>query len=138
MKSITIRTSKMWTDLTPYCIDYIKYKGSGFLHIMSQHTTAGILIFEKELLLLADVNKFFSNLIPLNNDYNHDLILLREVPATERINAAAHLRSLFIKTSELIPFQDNKLCLGQWQTPFLVELDGERDRTILLSIFKSE
>lgn len=135
MKSITLLTTKMWTDITSLCEEFVKDQpGEGHLHVMSQHTTAGILIFEKELLLLADVDKFLTKVAPTSGGYNHDLIHLREVPPTERINGAAHIRSLFMNTSELIPFQNGELCLGQWQSVFLVELDGERERTIILSV----
>jgi len=135
MKKITLLTTKMWTDITSQCQEYVQGKADGYLHIMSQHTTAGVLIFEKELLLLADVDTFFTRIAPNNGSYNHDRIHLREVPPTERINGAAHLRSLFVPTSQLIPFRNGKLCLGQWQSILIVELDGERERTFLLSTF---
>ena len=66
-----------------------------------------------------------------NIKYLHDLISLREnTPQDERINGHSHIRSLFFNSSELIPFEDNKLKLGEWKKVFFVELDPVREREI--------
>ena len=67
----------------------------------------------------------------------HDIIGIRDVPPTERINGYSHLRQLFLSTSETIPVLGGKIQLGKWQTPFLVELDPARDREVVFSLIES-
>lgn len=50
----------------------------------------------------------------------------------ERINGHSHLKSLFLNSGELIPIVDGKLALGKWQSIFFIELDGPRNREVLL------
>ena len=45
----------------------------------------------------------------------------------------AHLASSIIGPSVLIPVINGKLALGTWQRVILVELDGLRDRKIIVS-----
>ena len=47
-------------------------------------------------------------------------------------NAEAHLLSGLIGQSKIIPIKDNNLVLGTWQQIFLVELDGPRERKIVI------
>jgi thiamine phosphate synthase YjbQ (UPF0047 family) len=48
----------------------------------------------------------------------------------EPINAHSHLLSMLLGSSECIPVVDGKMCIGQWQSVLLVDLDGPRDRTV--------
>ncbi len=45
----------------------------------------------------------------------------------------AHLASSIIGPSVTIPVRDSRLVLGSWQRIILVELDGPRDRQLLVS-----
>lgn len=105
---------------------------SGILTIYCPHTTAGVRILENESLALLDVDVYLDRVVP--NETAHDKIHLRNgVPEDERINGKAHLKSLFINTSESIIVNNSELVLGQWQTPFFVELDLGRPRSLVLS-----
>jgi len=44
----------------------------------------------------------------------------------------AHLASSIIGPSVTIPVHDGKLVLGTWQRIILVELDGPRERTVII------
>jgi secondary thiamine-phosphate synthase enzyme len=45
-------------------------------------------------------------------------------------NSPAHFLSEAIGTSRLVPIENGKVALGQWQGIFLIELDGPRERTV--------
>ncbi|NEQ13781.1 MAG: YjbQ family protein, partial [Moorea sp. SIO3E2] len=59
---------------------------------------------------------------------------LRIVPPDEPINAHSHLMAMMLNNSEYIPIIDGKLALGTWESVLLVELDGPRDRTVLIQL----
>jgi len=49
-------------------------------------------------------------------------------------NGAAHLKAAILGPSETIPIHNGQLVLGTWQAVMLVELDGPRERKIIVSI----
>ena len=52
----------------------------------------------------------------------------------ERPNGRAHARALLLGPSKTLTVLDGRLQLGRWQSIFLAELDGPRERTISLTI----
>lgn len=137
--TITIKTEKTFTDITDKIQNLVKKVklNSGLVFITTLHTTCGLKIMENELLSLYDIDKFLNNLIPINTEYAHDKIHLRNVPITERVNGVSHVRMLFFESCLSIPFLDKKLYLGEWQRIFLVEMDNftpyrERDISVVI------
>ena len=51
-------------------------------------------------------------------------------------NGDAHIKASILGPSETMFVKDGKLVLGTWQSPMLVELDGPRERKIIVSILK--
>ena len=52
-------------------------------------------------------------------------------------NADAHIKTALIGNNSLsIPIKEGKLVLGRWQSIWLVEFDGPRERNILIKIIK--
>lgn len=49
-------------------------------------------------------------------------------------NSDAHLLSMMIGTSLSWPYRDGKLVLGTWQGIYFVELDGPRERRIVVYV----
>jgi secondary thiamine-phosphate synthase enzyme len=49
-------------------------------------------------------------------------------------NAAAHIKASIIGPSEAIPVQGGKLLLGTWQAVMLIELDGPRERRVIVEV----
>lgn len=127
------KTISTFTDLTSVVVQYAAQWQSGMIHVHSLHTTLGIKIMESEILAFVDMNDFLERIAPRDHKYYHNDCGLRNLPPEERRNGHAHVRSLFFPTSELIPLHEGKLQLGQWQAIIAVELDGPRDRTILLT-----
>lgn len=149
MKSkITIKTDKLFTIITDDVAEFAKEWGkSGIVNIYTTHTTTSLRVLEDELLHHADIRFWLDKYLPKhkrdNRRYLHDLISLRtDVPQDERINAYAHMRTLFFNTSETIPIQEGKLMLGKWQDIHFIELDpGDQvsplqDRTIICTFIE--
>ncbi|NTW70134.1 MAG: YjbQ family protein [Chlorobiaceae bacterium] len=103
---------------------------SGQVTLLSRHTTAFININEKEERLIEDMETFLKRLVPKDGNYQHNLN-----PIDGRDNAHSHLLGIFMNSSETIPFAAGKMLLGEWQSIFLVELDGPRtERSVLMQI----
>ncbi len=49
-------------------------------------------------------------------------------------NAAAHIKSAILGPGETIPVHNGALVLGTWQAIMLVELDGPRDRRVVVTV----
>ncbi len=106
----------------------------GEVTVFSRHTTAAIKINEAEELLIEDFKLLLRRLCPPEQGYNHNDMSRRKPPIApdERPNAHSHCMHLLLSTSETIPVADFRLALGTWQRVFLVELDGPRERQVVL------
>jgi len=102
---------------------------NGFAIVMSKHTTACVRIIEKCEKLQEDMRRFLMDTVP-EGAYFHDVV------ATDgRPNARGHIMALFMNASEIIPVENGMPLLGEWQSIFLAELDGPRNRKITVKIF---
>jgi secondary thiamine-phosphate synthase enzyme len=137
-KILKLNTSKTFNNITSEIESFVSESGgNGIVNIFSRHTTLALWLTEDELLHLADIDTFLEKNAPLDGDYLHDRIHLRnDVPKEERINAHSHIRHLFFNSSENIPVEDGKLLLGKWKQLFAVELDPERDRELIVTFIK--
>ena len=128
-KIIKIKTDKLFTILTSEVAAYAKEWGkSGLVNIYTTHTTTSLRVLENEVLHHADIrfwlDRYLPKIKPENRRYLHDLISLRnDVPQGERINAYAHMRTLFFNTSEIVPIENGEVMLGKWQDIHFIELD---------------
>ena len=148
-RKININTDKLFSNITEdvreFCKNISQGK-NGLVNIYSKHTTCCVKILEDELLHKADVRFFLDKMAPKwkepegdhkNIKYLHDLISLRDdCPSDEPINGHSHIRSLFFNSSETIPVVDGVPILGKWQSIFVVELDPNRDRQIILTFLE--
>jgi len=142
-KTIKLNTGKLFTNINQEIVEFCQKNSiNGLVVVYSKHTTCCVKILEDELLHKADVRFFLDKLAPKwkepegdqkNIKYLHDLLSLRDdVDENEPINGHSHIRSLFFNSSESIPVIEGKICLGAWQSVFVVELDPNRDREIEL------
>ena len=97
-------------------------KSAKAILVFVPHATAGILINENEENLKTDFIRFFEKISSLG-PFQHDKI---------DNNAASHLGASFIGQSVVLPLESGRLKLGTWQRVFLVELDGPRERKIII------
>ena len=70
---------------------------------------------------------FLKRLVPKDGDYLHNID-----PIDGRDNAHSHLMGLFMNSSETIPIHAGRMLLGEWQSVFIVELDGPRAKRNIL------
>ena len=95
----------------------------GICLVYTLHTTTGLTINESDPDLVQDILKLLASLVPQGNGYLHD---------RSDGNAHAHMRSMLLGNSIVIPVEQKKLILGTWQRILFFELDGPRRRKILV------
>ncbi len=106
----------------------------GQLMIMSNHTTAAIVLNEHEPLLLNDMARVLSRIAPAGDYYEHNDFSIRTVNMhdNEPANGHAHCQHLFLGSSETVPIHEGSAHIGQWQSLFLVERDHARPRSVFV------
>jgi secondary thiamine-phosphate synthase enzyme len=89
------------------------------------HVTAAVIINENDDMQIAqDLLDALDKMIP-EGIWRHDKF---------DNNAAAHLKASILGPSESIPIQNGRLTLGTWQSVLFVELDGPRDRKVIITV----
>ena len=107
-------------DVTDQVAQVVSESGvtTGLCHVYLPHTTAGVFINENaDPDVKADVVARLEALVPWDNHYRH-----------AEGNAAAHIKSTLIGTSQTIPVRNGRLALGRWQAIYFAEFDGPRER----------
>jgi len=111
-------------DITSKVNSLIKVE-KGICNIFVKHTTASLIINENyDPNICKDFLKLLDEIIP-QGKWLHDKI---------DGNGAAHLKSSILGCSVNIPIVESKLFLGKWQALMLVELDGPRERVVVVTI----
>lgn len=128
-ETITISTSKKQEliDITDRVSSIVKKSNvkDGLCIIYVMHATAAIIINENaDPNICLDTIDALNDLIPAGK-WRHDKL---------DGNADAHIKSTILGPSETIPINNGNLQLGTWQSPMLVELDGPRNRNIMITI----
>ena len=102
--------------------------GSGVIHLLINHTTAALTTADLDPGTDLDMLDAFERMVPkLNYRHPHNP---NHVPD--------HIMSSLIGTSITLPFEQGRLILGAWQRVVLVELNGPRERTIIVSVIKED
>ena len=115
--------------------------GDGLLVAAGQHTTtrrvsAALVVNENEERLLADIERFFLELVPADRPWLHnDLHLRPDIAPDEPRNAHSHLIALLLGNHLSLPVVAGRLGLGGYQAVLLVELDGPRQREVLVQLW---
>ncbi len=136
---VRIRTERslQFVDLTTLVAERVRRSGicEGMVSVQSRHTTAAVLVNENEPLLLQDFADLLERWAPADIPYRHnDLEARLDAPANEKPNGHAHARALLLGASVCLNVAEGRLDLGEWQSVFLVELDGPRDRTLSVQV----
>jgi len=113
--------------------DFVGSSGVGFGQVIvaSLHTTCAIFVNEWQDALLFDIRNHLESLVNRELYYRHND---PEWSDCDRTNADAHLRTLVLGASLVLPVMDGELVLGEWQSIILGELDGPRERVIRLQV----
>lgn len=126
-----------FVDLTALVAERVRRSGirDGALTVQSRHTTAAIVVNENEPLLIEDLEDALERWAPRGARYRHnDLSARATAPPGEKPNGHAHARALVLGGSVALNVAAGEIDLGEWQSIFLVELDGPRCRTVSVQI----
>jgi len=97
----------------------------GLCSVYTPHATAAIVVNENDdPNVCVDVLDLLDRLIPAGV-WRHDKV---------DGNAASHIQATLLGPGETIPVREGKLMLGTWQSVMLVELDGPRERRVLVTL----
>jgi secondary thiamine-phosphate synthase enzyme len=128
MKTINISTTKR-VDLVNITAQVQKVVSetkvdSGVITVYVPHTTCGITINEgADPDVARDIKFQFGNLIPYQQGYQH-----------MEGNADSHIKTCLVGSSENIIVENGQLVLGTWQSIFLCDFDGPRNRKVYIKI----
>jgi len=114
-------------DITRQVADVVRQAAlpEAICSVYVTHATAAIVINENDdPNVCADVLDALDKLIP-EGIWRHDRV---------DNNAAAHIKSAILGPGETIPVRDGNLVLGTWQAIMLVEVDGPRDRRVMVTV----
>jgi len=129
MNELRFRTTQKreMIDLTAQVTEIVARAGlaEGLCNVYVTHATAAIVINENDdPNVCVDTLDALDRLIPAGV-WRHDKV---------DGNAASHIQAAILGPGETIPVKDGQLCLGRWQAVMLVELDGPRDRRVLVTL----
>src|ERR1700752_4379802 len=123
---VVTRKKREIVDITELCRkEFANQKQpSGLCHLFLLHTTAALTTADLDPGTDLDILDAFEAMVPkLRYRHPHN-------PA----HVGDHILSALIGTSVSLPFERKKLLLGTWQRVVLVELDGPRERELVLSV----
>jgi len=129
MTEFSLRTRKKqeMVDITGRVEDLVKQSGvsDGICLVYVPHATAAVAINENaDPNVCEDILNALAHVIP-EGRWRHDRI---------DNNAAAHIKATILGPSEAVPVRGGHLRLGTWQSLMLVELDGPRERTVIVEV----
>jgi secondary thiamine-phosphate synthase enzyme len=126
---IKVRTTKKYEvlDITPQVADAVNaaHLTDGLCCVFVPHATAAVVVNENDDMQIGlDLLDALDKLVP-EGVWRHDKV---------DSNGAAHLKAAILGPSETIPIHNGRMALGTWQAVMLVELDGPRDRRVVVSV----
>ena len=129
MTELRIRTTQKreMIDLTARVAEIVARAevAEGLCTVYTPHATAAIVVNENDdPNVCVDVLDALDRLVPAGI-WRHDRV---------DGNAASHIQASILGPGETIPVRDGKLYLGRWQAIMLVELDGPRERLVLVTL----
>jgi secondary thiamine-phosphate synthase enzyme len=93
---------------------------SGVINVFVPHTTAAVTINEgADPSVIRDMVESLRRLVPRDAGYRH-----------AEGNSDAHLKASLLGSSVLVPVEQGRLRLGTWQSIYLAEFDGPRNRRV--------
>jgi len=97
----------------------------GICSVYVTHATAAVVINENDdPNVCLDVLDALDKLIP-EGSWRHDRV---------DNNAAAHIKAAILGPGETIPIRERRLQLGTWQAIMVVELDGPKQRRVVVTV----
>lgn len=126
---LKVRTNKKCEviDITAQVSEVVRSAdiGEGLCCIFVPHATAAVVVNENDDMQIGeDLLDALERMVP-EGVWRHDKV---------DSNGAAHLKSAMLGPSETIPVLGGRLALGTWQSVMFVELDGPRDRKVIVTV----
>ncbi len=125
--AIRTRARHEMVDITDSVMDAVKQSGvaDGICLVYVPHATAAVVINENaDPNVCQDILEALAGLIPAGR-WRHD---------RSDDNADAHIKAAILGPGESVPVHGGRLMLGTWQRIMLVELDGPRERRVLVTV----
>ncbi len=128
MPEFLVRTAskREMIDVTDRVAAVVSRSGvrEGICHVYVPHATAAVVVNENDdPNVCVDILDALGRQIP-EGVWRHDRI---------DNTAAAHIQAAILGPSETVPVVEGRLALGTWQAIMLVELDGPRDRRLVVT-----
>ncbi len=128
MDSFGVRTGARTEllEITDQVQDAVARSGvdEGVAWVYCPHTTAAITINENaDPTVRRDFLTFIGKEVPHRGDYLH-----------AEGNSDAHIKSILVGASEMVPVASGRLALGTWQGVFFCEFDGPRSRRVQVRV----
>ena len=126
MTRLSVKTHKKRevVDITDLIEQQLGKISSGVCHVLVLHTTAALTTADLDPGTDLDMLDAFEAMIPkLRYRHPHN-------PA----HVPDHILSALIGTSVGLPFERSRVILGTWQRIVLIELDGPRERELVVSV----
>ena len=124
---VRTREKRQMVDLTDRLAEIVAASGveEGTCTVFVAHATAAVVINENDdPNVCVDTLDALDKLVPAGI-WRHDQV---------DGNAASHIQAAMLGPSETVLVAEGRLLLGRWQAVMLVELDGPRERRVLVQV----
>jgi secondary thiamine-phosphate synthase enzyme len=96
----------------------------GICQVFVPHTTAGLVVNENaDPDVCVDMLTWLDEMVPQSHPFRH-----------AEGNSPAHIKATLVGQSATLPVDSGRLALGTWQGVFLAEVDGPRQRTVIVNV----
>ena len=129
MREISVRTERrtQLLEITREVQEAVDGTEAAAALVFVPHTTAGVTINEHaDPAVARDFERALERLVGEGWGWEH-------IEAGEE-NAPSHIRAALMGPQVVVPVEGGRLALGTWQGIFFCELDGPRDRTVLVTL----
>ncbi len=129
MREISVRTERrtQLLEITREVQEAVDGTDAAAVLVFAPHTTAGLTINEHaDPAVARDFERALERIVGQGWGWEH-------IEAGEE-NAPSHIRAALMGPQVVVPVEGGRLALGTWQGIFFCELDGPRDRKVLVSL----
>ena len=100
---------------------------NGVAHLWSMHTTCALTVNEgADPDVKSDMIGFLNDLIPRESDFDH-----------AEGNSDSHIKTSLFGPGLTLLIENGEPLLGTWQSVYLAEWDGPRERTIAIQVIEA-
>ncbi len=128
IETLQLKTSRRteWVNITSAVSRCVAASGvsHGVCQVYVPHTTAGVTINEgADPDVARDMESAFDRMVPRDAGYKH-----------YEGNSDSHIKATLVGASQSVLIENGALRLGRWQSIFLCEFDGPRNREVLVKV----